>query len=118
MIGNIQSLTILYNEIIKSNEHCKDDYKYNTLIGDNTLFIQDKTTKSIFYYFNPDNNLELDYIFIFKEEISFYNEIDQFIKGKGFEKIYITKRIINHNFEQIVHELADRNRNGKGELKI
>ena len=95
-----------------------DDYKYNTLIGDNALFIQDKTTKTIFYTFYQDNNLILNNIFIFKEEIFFYNEIDQFIKGKGFEKIYITKRIINHNSEQIVHELADRNRNGKGELKI
>ena len=107
---------LLYKEIIKSNEHCKDDYKYNTLIGDNALFIQDKTTKSNFYYFNPDKNLSLDYIFIFNEEISFYNEIHLNIKGKDFAK-YINKKI-KKNSTQMVIELKDNNKNAIGELVI
>ena len=74
------------------------------------MFIQDKATKSIFYSFNPDNDLVLDYIFIFNEEISFYNEIGRFIKDKGFEN-YISKRKINSNSTQMIHKLKDKDKN-------
>ena len=107
---------LLYKEIVKSNEHSIDDYKYNTLIGDNALFIQDKTTKSIFYYFNPDKNLALDYIFIFNEEISFYNEIALNIIGKDFAK-YINKKI-KKNSTQMVNELKDNNKKVIGKFII
>jgi len=108
---------LLYREIDKSGKYSKDDYKYNTLIGNNTLFIQDKNTNSIFYSFNPDENLLLDYIFILNEEISFYNEIVRYIKDNGLEK-YINKRKIKHNSEEMIHKLKDEENNNIGEIVI
>jgi len=109
---------ILYKEIVKSGEHCIDDYKYNILIGDDVLFIQDKNKNSIFYvFFQYNNNLLLDYIFIFNDEISFYNEVNIYIKDKGFEN-YINKRKIKNNSTQIVHKLKGKGNSDLGELII
>jgi len=108
---------LLYREINKSGKYSIDDYKYNTLIGNNTLFIQDKNTNSIFYSFNPDENLLLNYIFILNEEISFYNEIFRYIKFKGFEK-YITKIKIKHNSSEMFHPLKDEENYNIGEIVI
>ena len=75
---------LFYAEINKSENYSKDDYKYNILINDYVVFIQDKKINSIYYTFFVDDNLnfELYYLFNYDEDITFFNEVKQYIKDK------------------------------------
>ena len=72
---------------IKQEKYSKNNYKFNILIGDYSLFIQDKTICNIFYayrYKKTNKNLDIQLLIKYFEENQFYNDIKNFIKEKGF----------------------------------
>ena len=102
---------LFYSEINKSENYSKDDYKYNILINDYVVFIQDKKINSIYYTFFVNNklNLELYYLFNYDEDLTFFNEVKQYIKDKekGFLN-YIAERNINYNKETLIYKELDK----------
>ena len=96
---------LFYSEINKSETSSKEDYKYNILIDDYIVFIQDKKINSIYYTFFVNNyfNLDLYYLFNYNEDITFFSEVKQYIKEKGFLN-YIAERNINYNKETLVYK--------------
>ena len=90
---------LFYKEIIKSNEYKKDEYKYNTIIGDNALFIQDKNYENIFYTFTKDknNNIQLpSYFFKYNDKNMFFEDIKNYIQNKGLDNYLIERNIQFH----------------------
>ena len=102
---------LIYSEINKSENSSKEDYKYNILIDDKVVFIQDKKINSMYYTFfiNKDLNLDLYYLFNYDEDITFFNEVKQYIKDKekGFLN-YIAERNINYNKETLIYKELDK----------
>ena len=92
-----------YNKIDKSEKYTKDDYKFNILIGDNVLFIQDKKIKNIFYTYTfvKDNNLEIRFLFKYNKEEEFYKEVKKYIKDKGFNNYLIERNIDVYNINKL-----------------
>ena len=74
-----------------------EDFRYNILIGDNLLFIQDSKYKNIFHTYkfivndNENNNLDMVCSFKYDNELMFYEEVENHIKGKGLEN-YLNER--------------------------
>ncbi len=89
-----------YNEIEKENNLSKDNYKFKTLIGDDVVFLFDNKSKD--HIFNAytikkeNNNIELSFIFNFNEQKIFYNEVKNYIKGRGFINYIMEKNIDYH----------------------
>ena len=76
---------LFYKDINKSDEHSKNDYKYNILIGNNVFIIQDKKINTDFYIFSKYySNFELYYIFKYNDNLTLYNEIKEFIINNNF----------------------------------
>ena len=102
---------LFYSEINKSENSSKDDYKYNILINDKVVFIQDNKINSIYYTFFVNQKLDLDlyYLFYYDEDITFFNEVKQYIKDKkeGFLN-YIAERNINYNKETLIYKELDK----------
>ena len=100
-----EKLFDLFYEEITNKEKTKKDFCFLTLLGDNVLFIQDKSNNNIFYtYIINDNNeyfgekrKDLQMYCVLKYEnknSSFFEDVDEFIKGKGLLN-YLFKRKIN-----------------------
>ena len=102
-----ENLFDLFFKEIKVTKYSKEDYKFNTLIGDKVLFIQSKQNNSMFYiYFLSANNdnLEISFIFRYLEKTTFFNEVKEYIKGKGFINYFIKRKLKNDpspNFYEI-----------------
>jgi hypothetical protein len=104
---------------IASYKYPKEDYKYNALIGDGVLFIQSKQNNNIFYtYLLPENNdnFILSSIFFYFGNY-FYNEVKEYIKGKGFIN-YIIKRNLFHNASLTFNQIMGANNNLLVEYKF
>ena len=100
----------LYFKGIKASKHQKDDYKFNTLIGSNVLFIQNKKYNNKFnsYLLSENSNrLEMSYQFIYNETKKFYHEVREFIKGKDFIN-YIIERQLEYNKLSTYLELLEK----------
>ena len=71
------------------------DFRYNVLLGDNTLFIQDSINKNIFhtYKYDEKNNLEFICSFKYDNELFFYKEVENCIKGKGLEYYLLQRKL-------------------------
>ena len=97
-----------YSKINKS-KYSKDDYKYKIMINDKVVFIQDNKINTIYYTFlvNNKSNLDLYYLFNYDEDITFFNEIKQYIKDKGFLN-YIAERNINYNKKILAYEELEK----------
>ena len=85
---------LLYKQINKNNKFQKNDYKFNILIGDNALFIKDQKSDLIFYVFFFKENYILYYLFQYDKKKIFYEEISEYIKGKGFINYLLQRNII------------------------
>ena len=105
-----EKLFDLFYKGIKASKYKKDDYKYNILIGDNVLFIQNKKHNNIFnsYLLSENSNrLEMSYLFIYKEQNKLYREVREFIKGKDFINYIIERKLEYHhvsNFNELFEE--------------
>jgi len=82
---------------INKSKYSKDDYKYNIMINDKVVFIQDNKINSIYYtfFFHDKSELDLYYLFNYEEDITFFNEVKLYIKDKGFLN-YIAERNIKY----------------------
>ena len=90
---------------INKSKYSKNDYKYNILINDKVVFIQDNKINSIYYTFlvNKNPDLDLYYLFNYDEDITFFNEVKQYIKGKDKSFLnYIAERNINYKNDKIL----------------
>ena len=101
---------LFYEDIIKDKLSFKNDYKFNILLGDNILFIQDNNDKLIYYLFTLDKTYELNYIFKFENSNIFYNEVKLFIKGKGLYN-YIVERKIEYKKKMSIKDLFNEKDN-------
>ena len=108
---------LFYEDIIKDKLISKYDYKFNILLGDNILFIQDNNNKLIFYLFTLDKTYELNFIFKFENSNSFYNEVKMFIKGKGLYN-YLIERKIEYQKKLSINDLLDEKDNLIGKYII
>jgi len=79
----------------------KDDYRCHALIGDNVLFIQNKTLNNIFYAytFNKVSRLEIFCSLKYYDEENFYKDVRKYIKEKGFINFLMERDIemVNYN---------------------
>jgi len=96
-----KSLFDLFYDDFNSHNKAIEDFRYNILIGDKVLFIQDNLNKNFFhtYKYNEKNDLEIICSFKYDNELLFYEEVENCIKGKGLE-CPITLNIfpMNHKF--------------------
>ena len=99
-----ESLFDLFYEDISKVKYNKKDYKITTLIGENVLFIQDKTNNNIVYtYAINDNNkfLQLYCILSYNKKDFFFQDVKTHIKGKDFSNYLLVKNVnINSNQKQ------------------
>ena len=77
---------LFFNDFI-NRKKVIEDFRYNILIGENILFLQDSINKNIFYTYKYDekNNLEFICSFKYNNELLFYEEVENCIKGNGLE---------------------------------
>ena len=104
-----ENLFDLFFKEITAPKYSKEDYKYNTLIGDKAVFIQSKQSDNMFYtYFLPEKNdcLVLSSIFRYLKRNAFYNEVKKYIKGKGWYN-YLIKRNLKYNSTSEFNEIKD-----------
>jgi len=104
---------LFLKDIKKTNN--KKEFKFNTLIGDNVLFIQDNHVDNVFYAFTlKDNNNTFDLTYLFKYDTKniFYEEIKNYVKNKGFANYIIERKLKHKNISKDL-DLFDQN-----ELKI
>ena len=80
----------------------KDDYRYHVLIGDNVLFIQNKTLNNIFYAytFNKVSCLEIFCSLKYYDEENFYKDVRKYIKEKGFINFLMEREIEMANYNK------------------
>jgi len=110
-----EKLFNLFYKGIKASKYKKDDYKYNVLIGNNVLFIQNKKYITIFnsYLLSENNNrLEISYLFIYNESNKFYREVREFIKGKDFINYIIERKLEYHQAPKLYELLEEKNKIG------
>ena len=90
-----KSLFDLFYDDFSSHKKAIEDYRYNLLIGDNTLFVQDSTNKNVFhaYKYNEKNDLEIICSFKYDNELLFYEEVENCIKGKGLEYYLFQRKL-------------------------
>ena len=94
-----ENLFDLFFEGITSNKNSKVNYKYNALIGDEATFIQSKQSNNIYFtYILPEKNdcLVLSSIFRYLEKNIFYNEVKEYIKGKGWYNYFSQRKLMNY----------------------
>ena len=106
-----EKLFDLFFKEIKISIYAKKDYKYNTMIGDNALFIRNKKYDNILYtylMFDNKNILELSYIFMYNDSTKLEDEVREHIKGKGFIN-YIINRQLQYKVSSEILELKDEN---------
>ena len=97
---------LLYKNI-NEDKYSQEDYKYKILIGDGTLFIQNKDKESEFgFYRYIKSYFKIYYYLIFDEEISFYEDINNSIKGKGLLN-YVIERELDTNKKENFNNLYD-----------
>ena len=90
----------------------KENFKYNMLIGNDVIFVQDKTFNHVFnaYKINTQNRvLEIICSFNFNEENIFYREANQFIKGKGLDYYLNARQMDLKNIKQFKQLIANNN---------
>ena len=77
---------------------------YEILLGENYLFIKDKTNPNIiFVCYNILFLLNIEKIFLFNNEKIFEREINNYIKNKGLEAYYEERNLdIDKNFQNII----------------
>ena len=95
---------------IENTKYKKNDYKFNILIGDYSLFIKDKKLPNFYYAykFNEKNyNLEIQFLLKYLIEEKFYNDVKNLIKGKGLFN-YIIERKINCQKTLKLSQLKDK----------
>ena len=110
-----EKLFDLFYKGIEASKYKKDDYKYNVLIGDNVLFIQNKKYITIFncYILSENNNrLEISYLFIYNESNKLYREVREFIKGKDFINYIIERKLEYHQVSKFHKLLEESNQIG------
>ena len=99
---------------INEKNYKKEDYKYKILIGDQTLFIQDKNIKSNFLAYRYEHDkFKLFYYFGFDEELSFYEVVKKHIKEKGLLN-YVSEVNLDKNKKDKVQILKDKDGNSIG----
>ena len=101
---------IFYNDF-SHHTHKKEDFKFTTLIGNDILFIQNKMSNTIFdvYQISKENGfLEIICSLKFGEEYDFYQEVNNYIKGKSLSK-YFNIRKIDLNYANQVKQVYDNN---------
>ena len=99
---------LFYEEIKVKTKYTKKNFKCLALLGENTLFIQDKSDNRVFYtYINNDNNnyysktnknLQIYCILKYENKNSFFEDVNKYIKGKGLLNFLLQKNI---NLEDI-----------------
>ena len=101
---------LFYNDFAQHNIK-KEDFKYNILIGNDALFVQDKINNCIFnaYEINSQNGmLEVICSFKYNEENSFYSDVKNYIKGYGLEN-YFNKRQLDRNNSNQINTIRENN---------
>ena len=96
---------LFYNDFTQHNIP-KEDFKYNVLIGNDVLFVQNQKNNCIFnaYKINNLQNGTLEAICAFKynEENNFYSDVKKYIKGYGLEKYFIERKLDKNSVNQII----------------
>ena len=93
---------LFFDDIIKE-KFDKNGFRYTTLIGNNVLFVQDKSNNKTFYSYiiNDENqNLQPYCIFKFYKKETFFKNVNKYIKNKDFISYLLAKKI-NLNSEYI-----------------
>ena len=90
-----KTLFDLFYDDFNNHKKAIEDYKFNVLIGDNTLFVQDSTNKNVFhtYKYNEKHDLEIICSFKYDNELLFYEEVENCIKGKGLEYYLFQRKL-------------------------
>ena len=99
---------LFYNDFSQHNIK-KEDFKYNVLIGNDVLFVQNKINNCIFnaYKINAQNGMiEVICSFKYNEESSFYSEVKKYIKGYGLEN-YFNKRQLDQNSSNQINTIKE-----------
>ena len=81
----------------------KEEFKYNVLIGNDVVFIQDKSNNNIFHFYKINNQngmLELVCSLNYNEEMTFFNEVNKYIKGRGLENYFKLRNFDTLNYNQ------------------
>ena len=104
-----ENLFDLFHKKIKRNDnkYSKKDYKFNILMGDNFLFIQDKKKLSTFYVM--DEKLELYFIFSYNDNITFFKEVKKYIKGEGLFNYIIKRNLVYKENDSFIKILNSKN---------
>ena len=109
-----ENLFNLLNKEIQDNNYCnKNNYKFKTIIGDDALFIQDKTKNNIFYAYTlrkDTSNYHISYLFKYNDDNKFFEEINNYIKDKGFFN-YLIERNIEYSNINNTYKLYDQDNN-------
>ena len=90
----------------------KEEFKVTALIGDNTLFIQDKNDKKRIYTYivNDMNKYLINYcIFIFNKATYFFDCVKEFIKGKGMINLLLNLKVNINNIGSIQNSYNKNN---------
>ena len=103
-----ENLFDLLYKSITPNKYTKENYKYRTLIGDQIVFIQNNNNNSKKYGFSAyrfmqdTSKFKLFYYFLFDEDLTFYQEVNNYIKGKGLFN-YVEERNLDINVKKKVY---------------
>ena len=109
-----ENLFDLLYKCIKPKDYQKEDYKCKLLIGDQTLFIQDKKHENNFLTYRYEHEkFKLFYYFGFDEQLSFYKEVKNHIKGKGLLN-YVSEMKLDKDKKDKVQILKDKENNSIG----
>ena len=106
---------LLFKIANKGNLKKDDKYRYQVLIGDNVLFVQNKKLNNIFYayIFNKDSKLKIFCLLLYFKEENYYKDVRKFIKEKGFINFLIERNIdiaIYNNKPLIVKDREEEQR--------
>ena len=97
-----KNLFDLLYKTIENNEYSKDEFNYKILIGDEIVFLQNRDNNSQFsiYRFEHDK-FKIFYYLEFDEQLSFYEDVDKYIKGKGLLNYVIQKNLDTNNKSEV-----------------
>ena len=100
---------LLYKSIIP-NKYSKEVYKYKILIGDQILVIQETEKDygfSLYRFITDKSKFKLYYYFLFDEGMTFFQEVNKYIKGKGFLNCVIEMNLNVDNQKKVFGILDD-----------
>ena len=97
-----KNLFDLLYKTIENIEYSKDEFKYKILIGDGIVFLQNRDNNSQFSIYRFVNEkFKIFYYLEFDEQLSFYEDVNNYIKGKGLLNYVIQKNLDTNNKSEV-----------------